>query len=274
MSSIATAHDGWQSDDATVISIAIVAYAVANVVHESVGHGGACVLSGCVPQAISSIHFAGDDAGVSDAALRWIAAAGSIANLVLGLFALALLPRAHLPHWRVFLWLLAFVNLLQAAGYLLFSGIGNIGDWAVVVAGWEPAWAWRGGLAVVGAASYVWVARECARAAAPLVGAGSPDRERRARRLAWTAYFAGGILYCAAGVLNPLGPLLLLISAAAASFGGTSGFLWCMSWLRRPSFAVSDEPPAIVTRHRGWMAAGIATAIVFVAVLGPGIHLQ
>jgi hypothetical protein len=273
MNSTATGDSGWRPDDATVVSIAIVAYAIANIFHEGVGHGGACVLTGCIPEAMSSIHFSGDEAGVSDAGRRWIAAGGSIANLVLGLFAWALLTRARSPQWRVFLWLLAFVNLLQAAGYLLFSGVGNIGDWAVVVAGWQPAWAWRAGLAVVGAAMYVWVARECARAIAPLVDARSPDRERRARRLAWTAYFTGGILYCISGLLNPLGPLLLLISAAAASFGGTSAFLWCTSWLRHPSFAASDDPPASVTRHRGWIAAGIVTAIVFVAVLGRGVRL-
>jgi hypothetical protein len=265
--------DDWRPDLPTVIAIAIVAYAVANLVHEGVGHGGACLLTGCTPQAMSSVYFDGDEGAVSDAAIRWIAAAGSIANVLLAVPVLMLLARAQAPHWRFFLWLLAFVNLFQATGYLLFSGVANIGDWAAVVRGWQPAWAWRVGLTAVGAASYYWVARECARGAAALVGAANPERQSRARRLAWTAYFTGGALYCVSGLFNPLGPLLLLISAAAASLGGTSGLLWCMSMLRKPAFAPSVRPPIELSRHRGWIVAGVAMAVVFVGVLGPGVRL-
>ena len=269
------AHDAahWQPDAATVIAIAVVAYGAANLLHEGVGHGVACVLAGCRPEAMSSIHFSGDYAGVADGAQRFVAAGGSIANAAAGGISWWALTRATAPHLRVFLWLFAFVNLLQATGYLLFSGLGNVGDWAVVVRGWTPAWLFRAGLAIVGAASYYWVARECARACAALVGAQSADRARRARGLAWTAYFTGGVLYCVSGALNPLGPLVLLISAAAASLGGTSGLLWCMSFLRAPGFAASPLPPVTISRHAGWIAAGIAMTILFVGVLGPGVRL-
>ena len=176
---------------------------------------------------MSSIHFSGDYAGVTDGAQRLVAAGGSIANAVAGAAAWRASARANAPHLRVFLWLFAFVNLLQATGYLLFSGLGDVGDWAVVVRGMDAgAWAFRAGLAIIGAASYYWVARECARTCAALVGARAADWARRARGLAWTAYFTGGVLYCVSGALNPLGPLVLLISAAAASLGGTSALLW------------------------------------------------
>lgn len=263
----------WRPDAATVIAIAVVAYGAANLLHEGVGHGVACVLAGCRPEAMSSIHFSGDYAGVTDGARRLVAAGGSIANAAAGGIAWWALARATAPHTRVFLWLFAFVNLLQATGYLLFSGLGDVGDWAAVVRGWTPAWAFRAGLAIVGAASYYWVARECARACAALVGAQAADRARRARGLAWTAYFTGGVLYCVSGALNPLGPLLLLISAAAASLGGTSALLWCMSFLRTPGFAASPRPPVEIGRHAGWIAAGIAMAVAFVGVLGPGVRL-
>lgn len=263
----------WRPDAATVIAIAVVAYGAANLLHEGVGHGVACVLAGCRPEAMSSIHFSGDYAGVTDGARRLVAAGGSIANAAAGGIAWWALARATAPHARVFLWLFAFVNLMQATGYLLFSGLGDVGDWAAVVRGWTPAWAFRAGLAIAGAASYYWVARECARACAALVGAQAADRARRARGLAWTAYFTGGVLYCVSGALNPLGPLLLLISAAAASLGGTSALLWCMSFLRTPGFAASPRPPVEIGRHAGWIAAGIAMAVAFVGVLGPGVRL-
>jgi len=133
----------WRPDRPTVIAMAVVAYGIANLVHEGAGHGGACLLAGCQPESISSIHFEGNDTGVSDGARRWIAASGSIANVLLGLPAWLALSRACSPHVRWFLWMLAFVNLLQATGYLLFSGLGNIGDWAAVVRSWQPAWACR-----------------------------------------------------------------------------------------------------------------------------------
>ena len=58
---------------------------------------------------------------------------------------------------RYFLWLFMTVNLLQAAGYWLFSGLGNVGDWAAVIEGWSPHWVFRLGLAVLGGAAYVGV---------------------------------------------------------------------------------------------------------------------
>jgi hypothetical protein len=51
-------------------------------------------------------------------------------------------------------------------------------------------------------------------------------RVRRARQFAVTSYLIAGVLACIAGALNPVRPLLILISAAAASFGGNSGLAW------------------------------------------------
>src|SRR2546427_355944 len=57
-------------DVPTVVAIAIVAYVLADVLHEAVGHGGACVLTGGKPLVLSTVHF--DCGGDS----RWVAAAG------------------------------------------------------------------------------------------------------------------------------------------------------------------------------------------------------
>ena len=45
--------------------------------------------------------------------------------------------------WALLLLLLMTFNLFEAVGYFLFSGIGDIGDWAAIVARWQPVWAWR-----------------------------------------------------------------------------------------------------------------------------------
>jgi len=57
----------------TVITIALVAYAASNVVHEGVGHGGACVALGGRPRVLSSVHFECGDEAMGSAARRGVA---------------------------------------------------------------------------------------------------------------------------------------------------------------------------------------------------------
>lgn len=218
------------------------------------------------------MHFDCDIADTSVAALRAIAAAGTLVNFITGTLSLALLksvPAATRPRAHFFFWLFAAINLLMGAGYFLFSGLGNIGDWAVVANGLPPA-AWRPAFAVFGFAAYFLLARVLAQALRSFVG-NDEQSVRRARLLAMTAYFTGGLLYCVSGLFNPLGPVLIAISAAAASFGGASGLLWLSELLRH---FPTDAMPAIIGRSHGWIGVGLAAAIVFVAIFGPGVHFQ
>jgi len=143
-------------DALTIAAIAIVAYALASVLHEGLGHGGACLLTGGHPIAISTVHFECDKDN------RLVDAGGTIVNLAAG-FMFLVLSRlvSRAAHQRYFLWLSMTINLLDAGGYFLFSGFGNIGDWAAVIQGLQPPWLWHIGLIVVGAFSYylfVWLA--------------------------------------------------------------------------------------------------------------------
>jgi len=237
-------------------------------------HGGACLLAGGRALELSAIHFDGDLGGLGPAAGKWVAAGGTLANLVLGLLAWVALraSRGAPGPARVFLWLSMTVNLLQAAGYWLFSGIGGIGDWAEVIGGWKPHWAFRLGLTALGGAAYWGIVLLSLRELSPVLGSG-PGRWRRGVPLTVIPYLVGGILYVAAGLLNPVGPLLVLISAAAASFGGTSGLAWMAQLLRNElRFPAHDGPALRIRRSAPWLAAGVAIALLFVRVLGPGIR--
>jgi hypothetical protein len=122
----------------TVIGIAMVAYAACDMVHEVAGHGLACALTGVRALSLSTVAL---QTGSSS---RLVAAAGSIANVVVGVLALIAFRRGpRSGATRYFLWLFASLNLLNGTGYLLFSGLLDVGDWAVVIAGFEPHWAWR-----------------------------------------------------------------------------------------------------------------------------------
>jgi len=253
----------------TIVAIATVAYVFASVIHEGIGHGGACVLTGGKPLALSTVHFQCDKEG------RLVAAGGTIANIIAGV-ACGIASRLERrgSHLRYFLWLSMTINLMSAGGYFLFSGIGNIGDWAVVIQGLQPAWLWRVALTVVGLVSYllfVWIALLEMR---PFLGQEGHDRVQRAKRLALVPYLTGGILSCVAGLLNPVGMILVAISAAAASFGGTSGLAWMWQLLKgRLVPSTAFETPSL-SRSPGWMIAAGVLAVGFIALLGPGLKFH
>jgi hypothetical protein len=87
-------------------------------------------------------------------------------------------------------------------------------------------------------------------------------------------YLAGGILNCRAGALNPVTPLLILISAAAGSFGGHSGLTWMWTLLHGPRIPSRELQMPEVERSPGWVIAAVVLAIVFVAGLGPGVKFH
>ncbi len=260
-------------DVLTTIALAIVAYAICNVVHEGVGHGGACLLVGCTPRLWTAAQFQGDASGLPEAANRIIAAGGSIANLCTAAVALAFLRRARATAalWLC-LWLVATISLLQATGYLLFSGVGNVGDWAEVVRGWPGGGLWRVAMAGVGGGTY-WLAT---RWGIVMLGrrlrAPAPARVAEAYRYTLVAYVSGAALYVAAGAFDPGGLFVLFISAAAASLGGTSGLAWGPQMLKDPALAPPTDPLPVLGRDWRWVTAAAVIATLYVLVLGPGVR--
>ncbi|MCU1300997.1 MAG: hypothetical protein JWQ87_1281 [Candidatus Sulfotelmatobacter sp.] len=266
----ASSPDPTHPDLVTVAAIAIVATVIANLIHEGLGHGGMCVATGGRPLVLSTVHFD------CRADTRLVAAGGTLANLIFGaLFWIASRAVKRSASWRYFFWLLMTFNLLSAGGYFLFSGIGNIGDWAAVVAGWQPAWAWRVGLAALGVVTYFFVFVPLSlRELLPFLGNDVKLRVRRARQLTVTPYLTAGVLSCVAGALNPVSPLLILISAAAASFGGNSGLAWMSNLLSGPRFPSTEFQMPEIERSLGWIIAAVVVATAFIAGLGPGVKFH
>jgi hypothetical protein len=258
----------------TVVAIALLAYVVGDVLHEAVGHGGACLLVGGRPLVLSTVHLECDSHAVGVWGERFIAAGGTLVNLGAGALAVLARRRAVPASGAVgwFLWLLMAVNLLSGTGYFLFSGVGGIGDWTDVVRGIGPIWVTRLGLTVLGGVTYWLVVRRAVRALDPfLVGEGE-ERVRGATRMTVPAYLAGGILSCVAGLLNPVGMILVAISAAAASFGGTSGLAWMPQLLHGTRAAAVGGSQMRVSCSWGWIVCRAVAAALFVLVLGPGIR--
>ena len=253
----------------TLAVFGVLAYMISNVLHEGLGHGGMAWLSGARQITVTSTYM---DAGFDT---RSILAAGTVVNLVSGVMGLVALrtARSGSVPLRLFLWVLTAFNLLLGTGYFLFSGVAGIGDWAEWMKGLTPIWAWRAGFTLLGIVTYVVSAWLLAR---ELIGIMGSAEESRMRRMTWVMYFAGGLTACLAGVRNPMGWKLVLISAAASSLGGASGLLWI------PSIAGSMARKA---RGKGTVAVAIPRMLLLWAVaavllieyvwwLGPGITLH
>lgn len=260
-----TPHAARFPDWLTLAAITVVAGALTTLIHEGLGHGGACWLSGGHNLVISTVN---EDCSIAS---PWIDAAGTLANLGAGLIFWLLLRRVKgSPHAYFFLWMAMTFNFLTAAGYWLFSGVSNLGDWAAVIAGLQPKWLWHTYLVVAGIVVYIFFVRLAAWELKPLLPRDGGIRVGRAQRLMLVPYFTYGVLNCIAGVFNPVGAILILESAAAAAFGGTSGLCWGWQFVRNPHFAQPGPELPPLTRSRAWIVIGALAAVAFIALLGPG----
>lgn len=263
---------GMKSDILTIAAIATVAYVVQNVLHEGLGHGGACVLTGGDPIALSTAYFDCGAESLTSGANKFIAAAGAIVNVIVGLGLWALLARTTIRNdsLRFFVWLSMAINLFTGTGYLLFSGALGVGDWVVVVEGLQPVWLWKLILIVSGSLLYllcVWISLiEMNR----FIG-NDADRMARATRHAVIPYVVGSTVSTIGAALNPISPLLLLTSAAS-SFGGTSAMAWMTQLLRTDRFKPEAGESIALPRSWPWIITAALVLLFHVLVLGPSIE--
>ncbi len=264
------------SDRLTLIAISALAYIVATGLHELLGHGGTCLALGSRLTEVGAFYVDCNYKGMSDVGIRLVALAGPVASLITGLVGLFVLP--HLPtaafRAKYFTWLLGSLGLMSATGYLLFSGFSGLGDFGTSRDGLfyqaTPAWAWQIGLIIVGIASYMLIAFMAARAMGRIIGGTGVERIHRARMLALTSYLTGGILAVLIGLLNPLGIIIVLESAAASTLGGSSGLLWMMQLLDRK--ATSPAPMLQIQRSWRWIAVGGLVVLLYAGILGRSLH--
>ena len=147
----------------------------------------------------------------------------------------------------------------------MYSGIFGFGDWQEVIRGLPHQSALRIGMTLFGAILYVAVVRLLAVVVAPFCPQG-----RTYNVVGRLPYLAAGVFSCLAGILDPLGLRLLILSTAAAAFGGSSGLLWADALLPRGD----AQPPLRVRRQPVWWAAAIVGGLAYILILGPGIKLS
>jgi hypothetical protein len=187
----------------TLVAIGALACIAADMVHEAVGHGTASLLMSDPILSLSTVAI--QNASPS----RFVSAAGTTANLIVGVLSLLLLRRVpKLTASAYFLWLFGAFNLFNV-GYLVASACTNGGDWAAVLSGLSPYWLWRCVLGLVGTIFYVLSLRWVASFASNFVN----HRQVAigdSRRLVWPAYLAAGVVMTVASIFNPISPVSYL----------------------------------------------------------------
>ena len=256
-------------DRLTIVAIAITAYLCSVVMHEACGHGLVAILLGLHPTRVTTVDLEINLRHVAPWKARSVSAAGCAANLLLA--ALAMLT-GSLVTWRsvatrYFLWLLAVINLLSPGGYLMVLTFPGIGDWGDFVRGLSHPLAWKAGLTLVGVGISLYGLRWGVRHLDPFLG--EPLHRQRAWNLTLVPYLAGSITNTLAGALNPTSPRLILISAAAASFGGTCWLLWIGSLAARRQTTLPRQN--LLIRDARWLLAGAVSLLIYFLALGPGL---
>ena|SRR5579872_108148 len=256
-----------RDDFLTIIAISIVAAIVCNVLHEGVGHGLTAVLTEAKSGVLTTVAWS------SAYDSRLVEAGGTLVNLAAGLIFWLFLRKSSRRRLslRYFLLMSFAFNLFTGTGYFFFSGVTDFGDWAAVIQGLHPHWAWRTLLAVGGAVAYFIAVRLIG---AALVGyVGIPRRQqKRLRKLTLVPYLSAIVLASAAAPLNPLGMQLIWQSALPANAGGQSGLLWLQYYIPKRMQPIREAEG--LSRSYSWILASSILAVAYAGILGRGVTIS
>ena len=267
-----------KTDFFTLIAISAFAFMLAVALHEIGGHALTCVALGGHLNEVGAFYVDCATASLSIMGNRIVAFAGPLVSLLMGLLGMYIFARVNKTNSQLkyFLWHFATVNLMIATGYLLFSGIIGIGDFGMDQSGVfyqaQPEWVYRGGLTVLGAASYFGVILFSLRKMDTFIGGQGVERVHRAQILSLTSYLTGGIVAVLIGLLNPHGIIIVLVSSLASSMGGTSGLAWMMQLLNRKKD--TGMPPFVLERNWAWISVSLIFLVVYTTILGPTIFVK
>jgi hypothetical protein len=250
----------------TLAAVGALACIAADMVHEAVGHG---TVSWLIADPILSLSTVAIQTSYPS---RLVSAAGTTANLLVGVFSLLLLRRIRqLTPSSYFLWVFGAFNLFNV-GYLVASACMNSGDWANAIAGLSPPWLWRCVLGLFGIIFYVLSVRWVAGLAIDFVN----HRQLAigdGRRLVWPAYLSAGVVLTGASILNPISPSLILVSGLGASFGLNCGFLFLPPIIaRKATYHGVGEGRIPVSAF--WLIVSVFISGLFIGILGPGINFS
>lgn len=245
---------------ATLIAIAYAAYFIADIAHEALGHGGMCLALGGKLLFLSTTF---EDCSIHS---RLIDGAGPVMGIIVALLAWAWLrfepPQSE--NTRACLLLTFTFAIFWNVFYLIRSGITDQGDWAFVIAGLQPKLIWHIAMTVAGGVLYALAMRMTT----TLIHANS-RASIGASPFAFTliAFVAAVTLSAIAAQFDTRSVAPNLIDKLPSALAAL-GLVWVGWTVTRsaPHFRIA------IPQSPAWTAVGAASAVVFVAVLGPGLR--
>ena len=258
-------------DPVTIIGLGLILLPVLTMWHEIGGHAATCIALGGKVTTIGAFYVECDIMGTIGK--RLVACAGISVDTILSLAAWQLWLRARGDLARLVLFYVMIGKGFVAAGYFLFSGFSGFGDLGTTAGngleGLSHAWLWRVGFIAVGGFVYFRLVMAAISALNAMLGDTAETKVAR-RRIAHLFYATLGFDAVLVGLLNPVGVVITIMSAAASSFGGNAGFISI-------GYAVpSGSNARSFTIARSWaiFALGVAISAGFAVVLGPSARFR
>ena len=264
--------DRVEIDTPTLITASALAWAVANVFHEIVGHAGAAVVLGIPVRAVSTTTAYVDWTAIESAAQdRIINAAATPVNVVTGALALVALRwlHVHSAATRYFLWLFAVVSFTMVTWNMVTLPLLGAGDWGSIAEGLNHAGLWTAGVVAVGLAVTLVGYRLSLRLFLPDLR-DQPELRHK-------------IIFVPVATMIVVQTLSVLPSPFATAPGDANhlmasvfAYAHLMAWAVLVNRGVGPRAPRPVDdltldRSTGWLATGAVLIIAYVAMLGPGL---
>jgi hypothetical protein len=256
----------------TVVAIAAIAISFNVAFHEGV-HALTCLAVGGDLLEYSALYESCDSSTESQAKI--VAGSAPIYNLIAGLLLWIILrnSRKQASETQFFLWLFMLMNWFYGAGYLMFSGIFNVGDWAVVINGWEPSWLWRVLITIAGTLLFIFFIRLGLQEFSKMVGGEGDEQIRRGNKLCILSYITSVVVILIAGFFCPYGLLSLPVTAGIlAAIVALSPILGMMRWFRTNKFVKRVKEPLEIRRKWQWLVAALIVVFTYVFILGRTLY--
>jgi hypothetical protein len=259
-------------DTPTLITVSALAWAVANIFHEIVGHAGAAVVLGIPVRAVSTTTAYVDWTAIESVTEdRVINAAATPVNVLTGALALAVLRWLQVSSTatRYFLWLFATVSFTMATWNMVTLPLLGAGDWGAITDNLDRAGLWTAAVVAVGVVVVVVGYRLSLRLFLPDLR----DRPRLRHKII-VVPVATMIVVQALSVLPS--PFATAPAEANHLLASVFAFAHLIGWAILVNRGVGPRSPRPVhdltlDRSTGWLATGAVIILVFIAVLGPGL---
>lgn len=256
----------------TVIAIAAISISVTVGFHEGI-HALTCIAVGGDLLEYSALYESCNSHTETQAKL--VAGSAPTFNIIAGVIVWIILRNSEKQssETKFFLWILMLMNWCYGAGYFIFSGITNIGDWAVVINDWDLQWIWRTLMMIVGTILYMVFIRLSLQELGKMIGGHADEQIHRANKLCTLTYITSFVVVLIAGFFCPYGLLSLPVTAGIfAALGALSPFIWMMRWFQTRSFEKLEKEPMEIHRKWHWLIASALVVFSYVFILGRTIN--